>query len=637
MIVATAGHVDHGKTLLTKALTGVDTDTSPEEKSRAMSIDLGFAYLHRESGPSIAFVDVPGHAGFIRNMIAGIRMIDLALLVVAADDGPMPQTIEHLNILRLLGVERIAGVLTKIDRVDPTTRARARKATGKLLDECGLSQAPLFELSGVTGEGVGALSRFLAEQSSVTTPRDRDGVFRMWVDRTFILQGFGLIATGAVASGRIAVGDTVFVPGYSTRARVRGIHADNKQAGEAGAGQRCALNLSGLSKDDLARGDLLVGEDAISPSSRIDVSLEPLASVVLRHNHSVTICLGSRSVRGKIILAPAPSPPAAATGAGRIARLALSSPVPAFHGDRLLVRDAGNKVLLAGGRVLDGYPGERGRSRDIRSERLKVLAKCDGGIALAAGLLRLGGALDLDWLRRNEGVYGSTVADWAKDLGATQFRTGRHWLAALPETVAAVSDAILDRVDQVHDSSPERAGELIDALPRHLTEWPGVLVGAVACDLVSARVLGRKGPFVHRPGHRPSLAAADQLQWDRIRQKLGGGIKPPHVRDLAAMLDMPLAELERILASAVGAGYVFKVAPNRYFLPASLKALSAIAAELVEPSEDGTFCIAQYRDRSGLGRNLSIELLEFFDRMGITKRAGNRRRLNRSMETIFAE
>ncbi len=278
MIVATAGHIDHGKTLLVKALTGVDTDRLPEEKSRGMTIDLGFAYWPLEGGERVGFVDVPGHERFIRNMLAGVSGIDFVLLVVAADDGVMPQTREHAAILDLLGVARGAVALSKIDRVAPERVAAVRAEIAALLADTVLAGAPVFPVSAVSGDGIDALKRALAESARAAPAKDASGNFRLAVDRAFTVTGAGLVVTGAVISGSVALGDTVRATGSERTARVRSIHAQNRAAPLGRAGERCALNLAGseLKLDLVARGDWIVAPDAPGAVARLDARIRIL-------------------------------------------------------------------------------------------------------------------------------------------------------------------------------------------------------------------------------------------------------------------------------------------------------------------------------------------------------------------------
>jgi len=279
MILATAGHIDHGKTALVRALTGVDADRLPEEKRRGLTIDLGFAYTTLPDGTELGFVDVPGHERFLPNMLAGILSIDRVLLIVAADDGPRPQTLEHLDILELIGVAEVTGVVTKIDRVPPERLATVEAEVAGLLAEAGYDGSPIFAVSSLGGEGIPALAEHLRESAraaaATRAARRAGGRFRLAIDRAFTLPGIGLVVTGTAASGAVAVGDRVCLSPRGVELRVRGIHAHNRAVGEARAGERCALNLAGNLPDgaEPGRGDWVIDPVLHKPVSRIDLAI----------------------------------------------------------------------------------------------------------------------------------------------------------------------------------------------------------------------------------------------------------------------------------------------------------------------------------------------------------------------------
>ena len=332
MIVATAGHVDHGKTSLVRALTGVDTDRLPEEKKRGMTIDLGFAY----AGP-LGFVDVPGHERFVHNMLAGVGGVDLALLVVAADDGPMPQTREHLAILELLGVRRGAVALTKIDRVSPERAAEVATEIEALLAPTGLSGSAVLRTSTVSGEGLGELKARLVAAAKATLPRATEGNFRLSVDRCFTVAGAGLVVTGTALAGEIAVGDEVRALLAGATARVRSIHAQNAPASRGRAGERLALNLAGLeARARVERGDWIVAGEVPPPARRIDARLRVVEGKPLAHWTPVHAHLGAADVTGRIAVLQKDS---VAPGETALIQLVLDRPIGALFGDRFIVRD----------------------------------------------------------------------------------------------------------------------------------------------------------------------------------------------------------------------------------------------------------------------------------------------------------
>ncbi|EBV3600107.1 selenocysteine-specific translation elongation factor, partial [Salmonella enterica subsp. enterica serovar Virchow] len=332
MIVGTAGHIDHGKTALVKALTGVDGDRLAEEKARGITIDLGFAYADLGAGAVTGFVDVPGHERLIHTMLAGAGGIDLALLVVAADDGPMPQTREHLAILSMLGLSRGAVALTKADLADETRREKTIAEIAALLAPTPLAGAPILPVSALTGEGVADLRALLVAAERETASRARDGPFRLAVDRSFTLPGIGTIVTGTALSGRVAIGDPVIVSPSGLAARVRGIHAQNMPAQDGFAGQRCALNLAGdgVTKDAIRRGDVVLAPDLHAPTDRIDATLTLLAEEPKPVTAWFPARLHSNSVEAGVRIVPL----AGDIGSGQsgLVQLVLDRPIAASVG-----------------------------------------------------------------------------------------------------------------------------------------------------------------------------------------------------------------------------------------------------------------------------------------------------------------
>src|SRR5262245_27327937 len=338
MIVGTAGHIDHGKTTLVKALTGVDTDRLKEEKARGISIELGYAYLPLESGDVLGFVDVPGHERFIHHMLAGATGIDFALLVIAADDGIMPQTLEHVDILDLLGVSRGAVALTKIDRAEAGRSEEVAAAITELLAKTSLAGAPVFKVSAVSGEGMPNLLDHLRAEAAAFTRRAEQGMFRLGVDRCFTLAGAGTVVTGTVFAGSARVGDELMVSPSGRKVRVRGIHAQNRAAQEARAGDRCALNLAGVAKDEVARGVWIVSPALHAPSARFDakIRLLPGASRALKHWAPVHLHLGAAHLTARVAVLDAEEVP---PGGSALVQVVLEEPHCACHGDVFIVRN----------------------------------------------------------------------------------------------------------------------------------------------------------------------------------------------------------------------------------------------------------------------------------------------------------
>lgn len=373
MIVATAGHIDHGKTLLVRTLTGVDTDRLPEEKARGISIDLGFAYWPLPSGAVVGFVDVPGHERFIRNMLAGVCGIDFALLVVAADDGVMPQTVEHLHILDLLNIQRGIAAVTKVDRVAPERVAQVIADVEALLAGTRLDTAPVIPVSAVNGTGLDDLRHALVAAADAQSARSAEGqYFRLAIDRAFTVAGSGTVVTGTVFNGTAAPGDRLVVSPKGTPVRVRGIQMRGAAAERAQAGQRCALNLTGADLEAVARGDWVLHEAIHAPTQRFDARITVLAAEAqaLDHWTPLHVHLATADVTARILI---PRGGTIVPGATGIAQLLLDKPVGALHGDRFILRDQSARRTLGGGVIIDPLVRAGRRTAAARNAELAAL------------------------------------------------------------------------------------------------------------------------------------------------------------------------------------------------------------------------------------------------------------------------
>ncbi|MDH4094613.1 MAG: selenocysteine-specific translation elongation factor [Betaproteobacteria bacterium] len=640
MIVATAGHIDHGKTLLVKALTGVDGDRLPEEKRRGMTIDLGFAYL-ADAARSIGFIDVPGHERFIRNMLCGVTGVDCALLVVAADDGPMPQTFEHLAILDLLGVRTGLVALTKTDRVTPERAAAVRREIEALLSGTSLAGVSIHPVSAATGAGVEALGHALRAIAASLPRRAGNGNFRLAVDRAFSIAGAGLVVTGTVFSGRVADGDAVRVLRDGREARVRGIRAQHARADAGRAGERCALNLTGtrLKAEHLQRGDWIVSGTLPAPTSRLDARVRVLRSEAraLRHWTPVHVHLGAAESSGRIAVLEGA---AIAPGANALVRVALERPMGAVYGDRLVLRDQSARRTIGGGHVIDGAPPARGRARQERIEMLRALDDADPARALQACLA----------VAARAGKQGVNLA---------QFAAGRNLTHA--EAQALFARVAMRRVDagamQVafHDAHwaalRKHAAESVAEWLRHTPDAPGApedrllgraehapeVTAALATELVDAGVLARAGAHLRLPAHRPAFSGADEALWQRLAALLDPEDgRPPAIGDLAARVEHPPQAVLGLLERAARNGYAVRVSESRFFLPRALLRLASVAEQVASTLPEKRFTAAQFRNATALGRNLSIEVLEYFDRMRFTRRVGDARMVVRPAAQLLA-
>jgi selenocysteine-specific elongation factor len=631
MILATAGHIDHGKTALVQALTGVDADRLPEEKRRGLTIDLGFAYTTLPDGTELGFVDVPGHERFLPNMLAGVLSIDRVLLVVAADDGPRPQTLEHLDILDLIGITQVTGIVTKVDRVEPDRTAAVVEEIGALLAASGFAKSPIFPVSSRTGDGVGDLTRHL-QQSARIAERDRAaapaaGLFRMPIDRAFTLPGIGLVVTGTVAAGVVAFGDRLSISPSGIPVRVRGLHSQNHAVESAAAGERCAVNIAASFSEgrEPGRGDWIVAPERHAPARRLDllVRASRFAEAPLRDGLPVHLHLGTADIVGRVAVLRGRSIVPGGTG---FVQVDFEEPIGALHGDRAVLRDHAARHTLAGGRVVDPFPPQRGRRLPSRLAVLEAIAEADPAHALKR-LLEVEGFVALpDFaLARN---LAAAELDALTDARAF-LRVGNAGalVAVTAERLAALCDNVVAALGASHQSQPDALGPTRPALLAQLRAVaPEAALEAAIVELVAAGRIVREGPVWRLPEHQPRLTQADQRLWERVRPLLlVEDLRPPRVREIAAALALEPAAVERFLSRAERMGHVAKVADNRFFLPETLARLAEIGRELAEGSSEGTFTAATFKDRSGVGRNLTIQVLEYLDKTGATRREGDAR------------
>jgi len=632
VIVATAGHVDHGKTSLIKALTQVDTDRLDEEKRRGMSIDIGFAYADFGDAPPIGFVDVPGHERFVRNMLAGVACIDLALLVIAADDGPMPQTLEHLSILTLLGISQCVVVLTKIDRVTPTRLVQVKCEITALLARGPFARAAVFPVAPITGAGVPALRQHLAELNASFSPRISAGYFRLAIDRSFILTGAGRIVTGAVLSGIVKVGDKVIVSPCGTEVRVRAIHAQNVSADSAVAGHRCALNLVGadLKSAEPVRGDWVIAPEVHAPTDRLDVRIDmPLSADQPRwHRHALHLHIGAAAVPTSVVLLGA-SPLAAGTSG--LAQLVLDRPIAALHGDRFILRDAAVNRTVAGGHVIDPFGPVRGRSKSARVAQLgdlSALPQSSAAVALTRLLDDAPVGIDLDRfaLARNLMELDVVQLRAMPTVKVIASRT-RHWVISMRNW-----DTLCQRMTAAialwHETQPDSVGPSDAALAESLgLRSAAVMLHATLTALIASGTVMREGLRCRLAGHQPMLSAIDKDLLDRITAMLRpAGLRPPIIGELVVLLEMPQPALHEFLLRASRLGNLVEVAPNRFYLPQIVLELVTHAQALTRESKGVGFDAGTYRDRTGIGRNLTVQVLEFLDRKGMTQFDGTYRK-----------
>ena len=621
MIVGTAGHIDHGKTTLVRALTGVDTDRLKEEKSRGISIELGYAYTALEGGDVLGIIDVPGHERLVHTMVAGASGIDFALLVIAADDGVMPQTREHLAILELLGVSRGAVALTKVDRVDAARVQQVRAEIETALAATRLQAARIFPVNATDSNdsGTEALRRYLHEAAAEFPLRRDRRLFRLAVDRVFTLSGHGTVATGTVFSGQIAVGETINIMPSGTAVRVRGLHVQNRAANSGRAGQRCAVNLAGVDTDAVTRGDWLADPRVFAPSPRVDVRLNLLAldgdrSRQLLSRTSLHVHLGTGHHVAQVV--PLEEEEVIRGESTRV-QLVFGKAVCATPGDRFIVRDAQATHTLGGGVVLDpAAPARKRRS----AERLRWLSAVE---SLLAG----GGVAAL----LDAAPYGLKTSDLVRLTGlssediplpeeAVTIDAGKERFVFHPQHWSDLRDRALAALQRFHSEVPDEPGPDIGRLRRiALPELPDALWRALIATLVYERLVVRSGPWLHLPEHSVALSDEDRVLAQKLQPLIvAGKFDPPWVRDLAAASREPEERVREVLRKSVTQGTVYQVVRDLFYDRECVGELAAIITQLAR--EHGGVDAAQYRDALGLGRKRTVQILEFFDRVGYTRR-----------------
>jgi selenocysteine-specific elongation factor len=639
MIVGLAGHIDHGKTALVKALTGVAGDRLKDEKARGITIDLGFAYMPLQSGQPIGFIDVPGHERFVHTMLAGASGVDFALLTIAVDDGIMPQTREHLAILDLLGIDRGGVVLTKADLATSESIENVARQVKAMTAATTLAHAEVLTVSALTGAGVDALRAHLEEAASAVRDRTAGKRFRLAVDRVFTLSGVGVVATGTVLSGSVHLGDRIQLSPSGLLARVRSLHAQNRPAEAAHAGERCALNLTGpgITKDAILRGDVALDPELHAPTDRIDARIRVLPTekkpigqwFPVRLHHAATEA-GARIV----LFDDEPIAP----GEEANVQLVLDRPIAAASHDRFVVRDVSAQRTLGGGLFLDLRAKARGRRTLERREQRAALALADPSASLAALLETPPFAFDLAAFAQDRALSAEGRDQLASALGLVILEAGDSKIVLNPERWALFASTMLERIGAYHAENPDLQGLGREQL--RVTSQPKLPKPAfdVALkQLVGSSRLVLDGAFVRLPSHEVQLAPEDNAAWEMIAPLLGGAqrFRPPRVRDLAATTGRAEKDLRRILKRLGRMGWADEVAHDHFFLRSTVSEMTTIVADL-SAAKDGSFSAAQFRDQVDSGRKVAIQILDFFDRHGVTLRKGDERKINPHRLDLFA-
>jgi len=618
-VIGTAGHIDHGKTALVKALTGVDTDRWEEEKRRGITIDLGFAPLPLDDAIQASVVDVPGHEGFVRNMLAGATGIDVALLVIAADEGLMPQTEEHLAIVELLGVRRGIPVITKRDLVDAEWLELVR---GEVSTRLGASRVRWDEsvaTSVVTGEGLADLRDALRRVAGDLVERPADDLFRLPIDRVFAVAGAGTVVTGSTWSGSVRVGDIVQLLPLGREARVRSIEVHGQTAERAVPGRRTALALVGVDKSELTRGHVAVTGPGWQATELIDVAAEllPTARKPLASRTRVRVHLGTAEVLARAVQTPAIGP-----GQRGMARLKLETPVVARGGDRFVLRSFSPVTTIGGGVVLDPFSPPHTRLRRRRLSLEQVPAARLEVLAVEAGLV----GLATDSLAVRLGVSPGGVTAVIAEAGDAVLLSAE--IVVDRQAVVAEASRLAEVVRRYHEEHPLDPGMSLQALRAAVgtPAPPSAVTDAVLDFGVKSGKLEVAGSVARRPGWRPALDARATDASEKLAQRLADARwQVPTVAELER--EFPGSPVRALLSHFARNGTAEPIDAERYAAKGALAEFrAALEAALVEL---GPATPAVLRDRLGLTRKYLIPLLEWADRRGVTRRAGDARVLAR--------
>jgi len=631
VIIGTAGHIDHGKTALVRALTGQETDRLKEEKERGISIDLGFAYLDAPGGERAGIVDVPGHERFIRNMLAGAHGIDVVLFAVAADDGVMPQTEEHLDILHLLGVRRGIFVITKCDLVDAARVAAVREEIEILSVDTTLEGAPIVPVSTLTGDGLDALRTEIGAHLATRPEPSPPGYFRLPVDRAFVIHGHGVVVTGTAIAGTVREGDTVrILPGAET-ARVRSLEVHGVSVSRAEHGQRVAMNLAGVERGDLGRGHVVCDPRISRLAQRIDarVEIRPAAKKAVASHTRVRVHIGTaETIARVVVLGGARALAPRTTG---WVQLVLAEPVVAMRGDRFILRDETARRTLGGGEVVNPL-ADRHRAHDDVGELLERLRDPDVASAAVAFLAvapefatdtaTVAQALNV----RPEDVAAALGAHAAvvpipDRRTAEAYTTEAKWQRLEAEVCEAVARA--------HREQPLVPGVEMESLRTRIdADVPPKIFRWCVDRLVAMRRLVRDDSVVRAPDHRVALGADARELGTRVERLLAAGrFTPPDLRQLAEATGVASKRLVEVLGVLEGEGRVARVAPDLYY--ARQAADDARAVVESHCRAHGEITAAVFRDLIGASRKFAIAFLDWCDRTGVTVRVGDVRKLRR--------
>lgn len=626
VIIGTSGHIDHGKTALVRALTGTDADRWEEEKRRGITIDLGFASLEIEPGLALGFVDVPGHERFVKNMLAGVGGIDVVLLVVASDESVMPQTREHFEICRLLGIRRGVIALTKCDLVDSEILELVRLEVEEYVAGSFLEGAPAIAVSSVTGQGLPELRRALADAARAAQPRPSGGLLRLPIDRVFTIKGFGTVVTGTLTSGSLRVDDQIEILPAGQRARIRNVEVHDRTVPTAFAGQRTAVNLGGASKADLARGMNLAEPQRFETASQFDARIELLPSAKpLKHGARVHVHLATAETVGRVFLLDAEARRnSLQPGSEAFAQLRLANPLLAVSGDRFILRQFSPLATIAGGQVL--YP--RSPRYQRHEDRRPLLAALQES--------RTQETLEFLCAERRYGIAGRELtaltgrreAEWlpiARSSDALAVLRAKPLWVCSHARMRAAEARVLDRLRQFHGENPLLAGAPLEAIRSgEFGDAPDFFAQQLIQNLQATGKLAIDGELVRTADHKIRLRDDERESRDRLVAAFEeAGLRVPALKEFLPTLPIDLPRARRILAALLREGELVRVSPELVFHGRAIAALR----DRLAAKRGALLTVQEFKALADVSRKYAIPLLEHFDRQKVTLRQGDARRI----------
>ncbi|WP_448875098.1 selenocysteine-specific translation elongation factor [Desulfobulbus propionicus] len=638
IILGTAGHVDHGKTSLIRALTGIDTDRLKEEKERGITIELGFAHLDLPCGHRLGIVDVPGHEKFIRNMVAGAAGMDLVAFVIAADEGIMPQTVEHFEICKLLGVRDGLIVLTKKDMVDQEWLDMVTEEIRDFFTGSFLENAPIVPVNSISGDGVDGIIRLLDAKVAAINFHEEYGPFRMAVDRVFTMKGFGTVITGTSLSGRIETGaELMFYPGGLT-AKIRGIQVHGKEVGVVEAGHRTAINLQGIEKEEINRGDMAAAPGSLVTSFLLDTRLHYLDSVTkeLKNRTQVRVHVGTREIVGRVVLLETET---LAPGSTTHVQLSLQEPVAVWPGDHFVIRSYSPITTIGGGVILNSAPKKRKRSlerdRAINRDYFNTLeaAETEQRLRLLAEESGFNG-ITADQMAARSGIFGKRLKKHlqrpisAGELLVIDSDSQRMLASSVAEGLNRQILAILARF---HRDNPLKTGIAKEQLRSQLR--PAVdqrVLQVLLANLTRKGQIEQSGAEVKLSGHEVKL----QINEQEMEQKIAAvyreaGLAPPILKEvLAAFEGVEEKQIRQVLDLLLNKGELIKISEVLFFHAPAIQELREKVVAYIR--REGEIDAQRFKDLTGLTRKFSIPLLEYFDKIKLTIRVDDKRVLRKS-------